>query len=201
MYKKLINTYIPPTEYKESTKFYWNVLIVLCVQNSILYPILCALTTIFFHIPYFSPVSPFKIFPTLCSPQYCFSQFLLARMNFLSLFHSTVSFKSLNSSLSPFLCSLCSLSFSFHSWNGADSFFFVSIPSTPQQLFSLSLTSSFHLLCICLFLILYQPDMVGQAAPLDETQENLYSLAINAKYSNDRRLLVPVAQIRFSEKV
>lgn len=88
-----------------------------------------------------------------------------------------------------------------NSWNGADSFFFVSIPSTPQQLFSLSLTSSFHLLCICLFLILYQPDMVGQAAPLDETQENLYSLAINAKYSNDGRQLGPVAQIRFSEKV
>lgn len=57
-----------------------------------LYPILCALTTIFVHILYFSPVSPFKIFPTIFSPQYCSSQFLSAKMNFLSLFHSTIMF-------------------------------------------------------------------------------------------------------------
>lgn len=67
-------------------------MIVLCVQHSILYPILCVLTTVFFHILYFDPVSLFKIFPTICSPQYCSSQFLPATMNFLSLFHSTVLF-------------------------------------------------------------------------------------------------------------
>lgn len=63
-----------------------------CVQHSILYPILCALTTVFVHILYFSAVSPFKVFPTACSSQYCSRQFLPIRMNFLSLFHSIVGF-------------------------------------------------------------------------------------------------------------
>lgn len=85
-------------------------------------------------------------------------------------------FMSLNSSMLPFLCSVFFFSFLEHG-----RLFFVSLPSTPQQLFSLSLTLFFHLLSICLFLILHQPDMVGQATPLDETQENMSSPAINAK--------------------
>lgn len=68
---------------------YW---LFFCVQHSILYPILCALTTVFVHILYFSAVSPFKVFPTACSSQYCSRQFLPIRMNFLSLFHSIVGF-------------------------------------------------------------------------------------------------------------
>lgn len=169
------------------------------VQHSILYPILCALTTVFVHILYFSAVSPFKVFPTACSSQYCSRQFLPITMNFLSLFHSIVGFffTSLRSSLLPFLCSL---SFSFHSWNRAGICFFVGLISIPQQVFSLSFTLFFHLLSICLFLILHQPNMVGQATPLDETQENM-SPAINAKYSNDRRHLGPVTQIKFLKKV
>lgn len=149
---------------------------VLCVQHSILYPILCVLTTVFFHILYFDPVSLFKIFPTICSPQYCSSQFLPARMNFLSLFHSTVLF------YEPELFHVAFLMLSLFLFIlGTRQTFFVSLPSTPQQLFSLSLTLFFHLLSICLFLILHQPDMVGQATPLDETQENMSSPAINAK--------------------
>lgn len=134
-----------------------------------LYPILCALTTIFVHIPYFCPVSPFKIFPTICSPQYCSSQCLLARMNFLSLFHSTVLFY--KPELFPFaFLILTAFLFSFLEQSRH---LFLCLSSIPQQLFSLSLTLFWHFLSICHFLILHQPAMVGQATTLDETQENM----------------------------
>lgn len=127
---------MPSTEYKETTKFNWNLL--KFVQYLILYLILCELATIFCQIQDFSPVGPLKIFSTVCSQQYCFSCLLPARMYFLSLFYFTAfffPFFNLNSSsLLPFLCCL---SFSIHSWKKAGTCFTVSFSSTPHQLFSL----------------------------------------------------------------
>lgn len=112
-------------------------------QYSILYPILCTLTTIFYQTQDFSPVSPLNIFSTICSPQYCFSHLFLARMNFLSLFHFTAFlsffFFIFSSSLLPFLCSL---SFFLQAWNKAGICFTVSFSSTPH----LSLPLFYYLL-------------------------------------------------------
>lgn len=113
-------------------------------QYLILYPILCTLTTIFYQIQDFSPVSPLKIFSTICSPQYCFQPFVSCQNEFsqsLS-FHSfsfLFFFYIFSSSLLPFLCSL---SFSLHAWNKAGICFTVSFSSAPH----LSLPLFYYLL-------------------------------------------------------
>jgi len=120
----------------------WN--FVCAVFNTIPYT-LCA-----YHHPYqiqdFSPVSPLKIFSTICSPQYCFSHLLPDRTNFPSLFHFTAFLSCFDPELFFLLPFLCSLSFSFYSWNKAGICFTVSFSSTPHQLFSLSLPLFYHLL-------------------------------------------------------
>lgn len=128
-------------------------------QYSILYPILCTLTTIFYQTQDFSPVSPLNIFSTICSPQYCFSHLFLARMNFLSLFHFTaflsfffyiLFFPAAFLMLTVlFLICLEQGRYMFHCL-----FFFNSSP-----FLAFILLSSLH----CLSLLLHQPDLVVQA--------------------------------------
>lgn len=117
-----------------------------------------------FHI--FVQLALLKYFPLFAHHNIVPASSCLIEWIFSVSFIPQFCFTSMNSSLLPFLCSL---SFSFYSWYRAGICFFVSLTSVPKQLFSLSLTLFFHLLSICLFLILHQPDMVGQATPLDES--------------------------------
>lgn len=117
------------------TEIYWN----LFVHYLILYPILCELATIFYQIQDFSPVSPLKIFSTICSQQYCFSHFLPVRMYFLSLFHFTVfwGFFCLFHSELFFSAAFFMLSVLFHSFLEQVRHMFHCLSSAPHQLFSL----------------------------------------------------------------
>lgn len=197
-----MNIYIPSTEYKESTKFNWNVQKVACaVFNTIPY-ILCTYNHLLSNSGFFSSW-PFKnIFHNLLTT-ILFQSFVACQNEFCQSlsFHSFpfLFFLSLNSSsLLPFLCSL---SFSFHSQNRAGSCSTVCLSSTPHQLFSPSLPLFYLLLSIVSCSYSTRLTWQFRLIPLHQTQENMSSPAINAKYSKSRRQPCSVTQIRVLLKV